>query len=54
MTGQFDIFEKLYRAVYPPDIMLMSWKENGEISSAVFNDKNARICNMNFNYRLPF
>jgi hypothetical protein len=40
MTEQFEPCEKLYRAVFPPDIMLMFWKENGEISSAVFKDKN--------------
>lgn len=39
MTEQFDIYEKLYRAVYPPEIIPMFWKENGEISSAVFKDK---------------
>jgi hypothetical protein len=40
MTEQFEMFEKLYRAVYPPEIMPMFWKENGELSSAVFKDKN--------------
>jgi hypothetical protein len=40
MTEQFEIYEKLYRAVYPPDIMPMFWKENWEVSSAVFKDKN--------------
>lgn len=40
MTEQFDKFERLYRAVYPPNIMPMFWKENGELSSAVFKDKN--------------
>lgn len=39
MTEQFDVSERLYRAVYPPEIMPMFWKENGEISSAVFKDK---------------
>lgn len=39
MTEQFETYEKLYRAVYPPDIMPVFWKENGEISSAVFKDK---------------
>lgn len=39
MTDQFDEREKLYRAVYPPEIMPLFWKENGEISSAVFKDK---------------
>ena len=40
MTEQFEEYEKLYRAVYPPEIMPMFWKENGEVSSAVFKDKN--------------
>ncbi len=40
MIEQFDEFERLYRAVYPPDIMPKFWKENGELSSAVFKDKN--------------
>ena len=39
MTEQFEAYEKLYRAVYPPEIMPVFWKENGEISSAVFKDK---------------
>ena len=39
MTEQFDIYERLYRAVYPPEIMPLFWKENGEISSAAFKDK---------------
>lgn len=39
MTKQFETYEKLYRAVYPPEIMPMFWKENGELSSAVFKDK---------------
>ena len=39
MTEQFDTYERIYRAVYPPEIMPMFWKENGEISSAVFKDK---------------
>ncbi|MCQ2504389.1 MAG: hypothetical protein MJ103_04070 [Saccharofermentans sp.] len=39
MTEPFEAGERLYRAVYPPEIMPMFWKENGEISSAVFKDK---------------
>jgi len=39
MTEQFDEYERLYRAVYPPEIMPMFWKENGQISSAIFKDK---------------
>ena len=40
MTEQFELNERLFRAVYPPEIMPMFWKENGKISSAVFKDKN--------------
>ncbi|MCR5322424.1 MAG: hypothetical protein K6E85_04015 [Lachnospiraceae bacterium] len=40
MTEQFDTYERLYRAVYPPNIMPMFWKENGQLSSAAFKDKN--------------
>ncbi len=40
MTERFEMYERLYRAVYPPNIMPMFWKVNGEISSAVFKDKN--------------
>ncbi len=39
MTEQFEVNEKLFRAVYPPEIMPLFWKENGEVSSAVFKDK---------------
>ena len=39
MTEQFEVNEKLFRAVYPPEIMSLFWKENGEVSSAVFKDK---------------
>ena len=49
MTDRFELQEILYRAVYPPEIMPMFWKENGKISSAVFKDKNGlsveRGCN---------
>lgn len=40
MTEQFDMKERLYRAIYSPEIMPFFWKKNGEISSAVFKDKN--------------
>ena len=30
--------EKLYRAVYPPEIMDMFWKRDGSLSSAAFAD----------------
>lgn len=39
MNDYFYECEELYRAVYPPSIMPMFWKENGELSSAVFKDK---------------
>lgn len=39
MTEQFEVNEKLFRAVYPSEIMPLFWKENGEVSSAVFKDK---------------
>ena len=39
MTELFEIKERLYRAVYPPNIMPMFWKENGRLSSAVFKDR---------------
>lgn len=40
MDNSFKDDEKLYRAVYPPEMRKMFWKENGEVSSAVFYDKN--------------
>lgn len=39
MNQQFEKKEKLYRAVYPPSVSTMFWKENGTISSAAFADK---------------
>lgn len=38
MNDIFEIDEKLYRAVYPPEIRDMFWKENGTVSSAAFYD----------------
>lgn len=38
MDNTFQINEKLYRAVYPPEIMEMYWKKDGNISSAAFAD----------------
>jgi len=32
MTEQFDEYARLYRAVYPPEIMPMFWKGNGQIA----------------------
>lgn len=40
MEEYFEAKEKLYRAVFPPEMVPMFWKENGQISSAVFKDKN--------------
>lgn len=39
MNQDFDSKEKLYRAVYPPEICDLFWKSNGELSSAAFSDK---------------
>lgn len=38
MDNTFDNTEKLYRAVYPPDIADIFWKKDGSISSAAFAD----------------
>ena len=40
MDEHFDRNEKLYRAVYPPEIMDMFWKRDGSVSSAAFADAN--------------
>ena len=39
MDRRFEAGEKLYRAVYPPSVAELFWKENGQISSAAFADK---------------
>jgi hypothetical protein len=39
MDNNFKENEALYRAVYPPDIKRMYWKDESHISSAVFLDK---------------
>lgn len=39
MDNNFPVEEKLYRAVFPPEIREMFWKENGKVSSAAFLDK---------------
>lgn len=39
MNNNFDESEALYRAVYPPEIKRMFWKDESHISSAVFLDK---------------
>lgn len=38
MDDKFEKNEKLYRAVYPPEVMEMYWKRDGSISSAAFAD----------------
>ena len=38
MDKTFPSNEKLYRAVYPPEVMEMFWKRNGSLSSAAFAD----------------
>lgn len=39
MDNNFTEYESLYRAVYPPEINRMYWKDENHISSAVFLDK---------------
>ena len=38
MDDRFNKDEKLYRAVYPPEMIEMFWKKDGSISSAAFAD----------------
>ena len=38
MDNTFEINEKLYRAVYPPEVAEMFWRKDGTISSAAFAD----------------
>ncbi len=38
MDNEYKETEKLYRAVYPPDVMDMFWKKDRTISSAAFAD----------------
>ena len=38
MDSNFEISEKLYRAVYPPEVVDIFWKIDGSISSAAFAD----------------
>ena len=38
MDEEFDLNEKLYRAVYPPEIKNLFWKTDGSLSSAAFAD----------------
>ena len=40
MDENFPDDEKLYRAVYPPNLRELFWKEDGTLSSAAFLDKN--------------
>jgi len=38
MDNTFKTDEKLYRAVYPPEVMDMFWRKDGGVSSAAFAD----------------
>ena len=38
MDNTFNNDEKLYRAVYPPEIADMYWRRDGSVSSAAFAD----------------
>ncbi len=38
MDDRFENTEKLYRAVYPPEIADIFWKTDGSVSSAAFAD----------------
>ena len=38
MNDVFKKSERLYRAVYPPEINSMYWKKDGSVSSAAFAD----------------
>ncbi len=38
MDDTFSSSEKLYRAVYPPEIAEMFWRRDGSVSSAAFAD----------------
>ena len=38
MDNSFENTEKLYRAVYPPEVVDVFWKKDGRISSAAFAD----------------
>ena len=40
MDNTFKNDEKLYRAVYPPEVADMFWKRDGSVSSAAFADRN--------------
>lgn len=40
MDNNFEKTEKLYRAVYPPEIADIFWKIDGSVSSAAFADPN--------------
>ena len=38
MDDTFKLTEKLYRAVYPPEVADIFWKKDGTVSSAAFVD----------------
>ena len=51
MDSNFNENESLYRAVYPPEVNRMYWKDETHISSAVFLDKKGLSVERG-NYRL--
>ena len=38
MDDHFNKNEKLYRAIYPPEVNAMFWRKDGTVSSAAFAD----------------
>ena len=49
MDNKFASTEKLYRAVYPPEVMEMFWKKDGTLSSAAFSDANGLSVDRGYN-----
>ena len=46
MDNTFDESESLYRAVYPPEVNRIYWKDENHISSAVFLSREEIIVQM--------
>lgn len=40
MDSEFKSEEKLFRAIYPPEVVEMFWRKDGGVSSAAFADPN--------------
>ncbi|MCR5117796.1 MAG: hypothetical protein K6A97_09850 [Lachnospiraceae bacterium] len=49
MDNKFTNTEKLYRAIYPPEVMEMFWKKDGTLSSAAFADANGLSVDRGYN-----